>query len=164
MRAKQWIVIWALTAASAATLAAEPYRAYSGPPLPRKEIAVCECALSFRESNGVLFGLFSIDGHSVNGQNWDGSKTKRTSAFSIPFSEVELLPGPHTLLFHYKTNLLQPSKDQVFSVVLDAGRTYQIRKRTKDISQSQSLEALSTNIYKLTFKTVYSEWFEFIEK
>jgi hypothetical protein len=161
MKAKLLVAVWALTIVSTAK-AEERYRAYPGPPLPRKLIGICKCASlsslilgADPKGNGYLLKVTAVDGHPV-ASYWDGSARTKT------FSEIELLPGPHTLTYQYSGPGELRSND--FDVSVQAGKTYWLRAREEITNQSTTVDPIpNTRLDPRVTHTEFIRWFEIVE-
>jgi hypothetical protein len=126
MKAKYWIIGWAVIIASSTLSSAEHYRAYSGPALPHKEIGICSCVFSIPFGSNNFLQLTDIDGQGLP-PAWNIMVVVHQMGGANPFflnshKIVELLPGPHVLTYQHVGEGTLPSN--VFYLTVVAGKSY----------------------------------------
>jgi hypothetical protein len=95
------------------------WQAYSGPALPRKQVAVLKTPAGFSGQHAVCVN--SVDGRGT-GTHWDGSPR---FPHIIP-SSIELLPGRHTIVFTpYPT--AGSGSAIIKDINVEAGKTYKAK-------------------------------------
>ncbi|MGA3025826.1 MAG: hypothetical protein ABSF98_13745 [Bryobacteraceae bacterium] len=120
LRAAKWVAIWSTAIGLTVTASSAAYRAYSGPALPRKQVAVLTLSHIW---------VTAVDGKSL-WQSWDGAPRP----YHRPPDPIELLPGQHKITFEFGYNpmgghayLNDPTL--IMDIVVEAGKTYKAHRK-----------------------------------
>ena len=118
------------------TALAKPWHAYSGPDLPRNQIAVLYIPIVSRADLGYGISIMEVDGHSV-ANDWDGIPRTVKKCFypncpriAAPLPDsIELLPGKHTIVFF--VSIAQPPQNINQDIIVEAGKKYKAKLKNR---------------------------------
>lgn len=127
------------------------WHAYSGPALPRSEVAVLKCGassgLKITSVDGKPTSVLTNDGmgaYREAGADWDGSTNRNSSGF---VTEVELLPGSHQIAFD--TWDVISSGDLTKSIDVAGGKKYvaMMHKLNTDADDYMKIEDIRWTVW-----------------
>jgi hypothetical protein len=164
---KRMILVMFVIAMSS-TAFAKPWHAYSGPDLPRNQVALLEIPMTSARCESLTGICFSsVDGHSLV-NDWDGTPRtvtvkkciyprcpQITTNLPIPYS-IELLPGKHTILFVLNTD---PNQYKSLDIIVEAGKKYKAKFKIQ-YEGPASVEELMKRGYEIKPTAKYRWWVE----